>query len=351
MFTKAPIVKYPVAIAASLTLATSAVWAQEISLTRLNRVTVSGPKASVTANAGLPVAPKQTYPIALGVNPKGIVYSVATEESYDEADIALVGGSTSPIAPAFTSQGMPMQPKPIAGQGMSGLFKDPHGLAFDKEGNFYVADAGKSSVSKLSPSGKLLTQFGLPGSGKAELNHPYGVAVDPSGDIYVADTNNHRIVKLSPNGDYLLGWGTRGSKEGQFFFPQALTLDRSGYVYVADFANNRIQKFTNDGTFVTAWGEAGSKPGQFNYPSSLAIDPQNHVWVTDLMNHRLQVFTPDGGLIATIGSFGANAAGATEFNFPRSIAFTPNGDLWLAQPGVHAVDQYRVSFATATASR
>jgi sugar lactone lactonase YvrE len=349
MFKYAPFVKAFAMAAGPLTIC-GALAAQTISLQRIDRISHLAPLTSTVPGSTATTTTGAQHVVAVAVAPSGAVYSVASE-SYATADYT-APTSTAVTNSRFLPEVTTSAPKTVGAKGSGpGQLNDPRGIAIDSRGNFYLADAGNNRIQKFSPDGTFAAIIGAPGSGKGELSHPYGVAVDKSGTLYVADTNNHRIVKFGADGAYLASWGTRGSNQGQFHFPQALAVDQLGNVYVADFANNRIQKFANDGTFLTAWGQAGSNPGQFNYPSSVAVDQHDHIWVTDLMNHRLEVFTSEGTLLSTIGSFGANAATSTEFNFPRSVAFAPNGDLWLAQPGAYAVDRYKVTEATTTASR
>ena len=91
----------------------------------------------------------------------------------------------------------------------AGMFVFPHGIAVDKEGNVYVADAdGKNgkghTVVKFSPEGKVLMTLGkagMPGDAPGFFNRPSAVAVAPNGDIFIADghatnkSNAGRVVK------------------------------------------------------------------------------------------------------------------------------------------------------------
>jgi hypothetical protein len=125
-----------------------------------------------------------------------------------------------------------MNGKPIKSFG-GGLFVSPHGLTFDKEGNFYIADyqgkPGKGHVVyKFNQDGKILMTLGTPGvagDGPNQFNEPNEVAIAPNGDLFVA--NGHsikpdsaaRIVKLSPDGKFIKAWGKLGTGPGEFRFP------------------------------------------------------------------------------------------------------------------------------------
>ena len=78
----------------------------------------------------------------------------------------------------------------------------PSALAFDNQGNMYLADAGNQRIRKVHASGVISTVAGngaasYSGDGgsplAASLKNPAGVAVDASGNLYIADTDNNRI--------------------------------------------------------------------------------------------------------------------------------------------------------------
>lgn len=80
----------------------------------------------------------------------------------------------------------------------------PAGLATDKDGNLYIADADNNVIRKVATDGTITTVVGngTPGFGGdygpvngCNLNRPFGVAVDAQGELYIADANNQRIRK------------------------------------------------------------------------------------------------------------------------------------------------------------
>ena len=92
-----------------------------------------------------------------------------------------------------------------------------------------------------------------PGSGGAgdQFTRPSDVAWDADGNIFVADGHgaNARVAKFDKNGRFLASWGARGSEPGQFTTPHGIATDAAGNVYVADQGNKRIQVFDNAGVF------------------------------------------------------------------------------------------------------
>jgi len=182
----------------------------------------------------------------------------------------------------------------------AGMFDFPHGIALDKDGNVYVADAdGKNGkghvVVKFSPDGKVLMTLGhpgMPGDAPGYFNRPSAVAVAPDGTIFVADGHgagsNARIVKLSPDGTVLKTWGKAGTGPGEFNEPHGIALDSAGRVFVADRVNARIQIFDQDGKFLAEWH-------QFGRPSAVFIDKNDVMYVADSQTEDKTGCTPDPG--------------------------------------------------------
>ena len=168
----------------------------------------------------------------------------------------------------------------------AGLFAFPHGLTFDKDGNFWIADQGRNGkgdqVFKFSPDGKILMTLGkagVPGDGPDTFNQPNAVAIAPNGDIFISDGHsqgrgNARVIKFTRDGKFVKQWGGHGSAPGQFEVPHALAFDSQGRLFVADRGNNRIQIFDQDGNFIAEWK-------QFSRPSGLFIDRNDVLYVAD----------------------------------------------------------------------
>jgi DNA-binding beta-propeller fold protein YncE len=144
---------------------------------------------------------------------------------------------------------------------------------------------------------------GVPGD---NFNRPTDVAWDAQGNIYVADGyGNSRIAKFDRNGKYIKSWGSRGSAPGQFNIPHTMAIDAQGLVYVGDRGNNRIQVFDGEGNFKTQFINVGA-------PSAICITPGPRQFLyasnsnpsTTMDNGEIYKMTLDGRIVGRFGTAG-----------------------------------------------
>lgn len=158
----------------------------------------------------------------------------------------------------------------IAGNGTLGFYGDgglavgaslatPLGMAMDKLGNLYFADADNNRIRRINPAGVITTVVG-DGVGRfagdqnfassASLNIPEDLAFDNAGNLFIADAGNNRVRKVDSSGlmSTLAGTGQDGysgdggpANAAMVSFPWGLTTNAAGSVYIADRVNNRIR--------------------------------------------------------------------------------------------------------------
>lgn len=158
---------------------------------------------------------------------------------------------------------------------------------------------------------------GVPGSG---LNRPADLAFDKDGNIYIADGvggNNNRVLKIDKNGDFVRHWGHTGKGDGQFEGVKAIAVDAQGNVYAADMGNKRIQVFDGDGNYKSQFAGVGTPialcmttgPTQYLYVSH-AGDPDG---MDDAAIYKVKL---DG---TVVGKFGSAGKLPKEFGIANSI--------------------------------
>jgi hypothetical protein len=176
---------------------------------------------------------------------------------------------------------------------------------------------------------------GPPGAGAQgeQLNRPTDVAWDSEGNIYVADGfGNSRIAKYDKNGKWLMNWGQTGTATGQFQTVHGIAIDAQNNVYVADRGNRRIQVFDSKGAFKTQFQNVGTPwaicitpgPRQYMYVSN-SNPPDNLDYDGEIVKLELN------GRI--VGKFGKVGKQMKEFGTVNAIDCRSENDLLVGELG------------------
>jgi uncharacterized protein (TIGR03437 family) len=221
------------------------------------------------------------------------------------------------------------------GAATSAQILPPIGLAADANGNLYIAEsgAGVPHVRKVNSSGIITTyagsgsSAGFSGDGgpavNAQLNTLAGLAVDKAGNLYIADAGNYRVRKVDTSGIIttvagtgqidLGGNGDGGVATSAALQPSGLAFDAAGNLDVADYSAGRIRRIAF-GTappglsvsstalyFATTVGGSGA-PSQVLMVSSAGAPISFKVAVTSTSGGSwLGVGTSSGATPASIG--------------------------------------------------
>ncbi|WP_299058067.1 hypothetical protein, partial [uncultured Polaribacter sp.] len=282
----------------------------------------------------------------------------------------------------------------VNGTGTNASFDDPSGMAFDSDGNLYVADEDNHVIRKITPSGVVSTFAGsgtdgfTDGQGSAaSFYYPRDIAIDTHGNLFVVDQENYAIRKITPSGMVsTFAGGTDGSSDGtgsnaEFLYlnniaidandvlyvtsedstirkittraevttllsdeaisgnPKGIVVDAVGNLYVA--AENRVCKVTQEGEVSILAGseDAGYQDGdgqdaRFNYIQGITIDPAGNLYVADEDNNRIRKITPSGTVTTIAGNenndFQTGIGVLSSFDNPRGILFDAVGNLYIS---------------------
>lgn len=203
----------------------------------------------------------------------------------------------------------------------------PRGIAYSpSDDTFFVVDR-MARIQHLDRKGKMINEWRMPDWRQGK---PVGLAVAPDGNLWVPDTHYHRVMVYTPAGKLIRQWGSPGTGPGEFVFPTDVAFDDKGRVFISEYGDHdRIQVFDQQGKYLYEIGSFGQGPGQFARPESMVIDGDT-IYVTDACNHRIAVFKTDGTFVRNMGTVGS---GPGQFRFPYGLAMDPRGRLVVCEFG------------------
>jgi sugar lactone lactonase YvrE len=206
------------------------------------------------------------------------------------------------------------------GRAISATLNRPTFVVVDPAGNLYITDSSNQRIRRVDLNGTITTfagngVAGFSGDGGlangASLAFPLGMAMDKTGNLYVADANNHRIRRINPSGviTTIAGNGVEGFSgdlgpaiSASLNYPEDVAIDGSGNLFIADSGNNRIRKVdsfgvisTTAGTIVNGFsGDGGpSVDAVLNFPWGLATDAAGDLYIADRVNNRIRKISPN----------------------------------------------------------
>jgi len=203
------------------------------------------------------------------------------------------------------------------------LFVTAHMVRVDADDNIWTTDVGAHMVLKLSPDGRVLLSLGrmrVPGDDVLHFNQPTDVAFDREGNIYVADgEGNSRVLKFNKYGNVLLGWGMKGSGPAQFDLPHSIAVD-GDLIYVGDRENARIQIFDLNGRYLREW--------KLGHPFGLFITPDHFIYMSDAIAGRILKINREGKAVGVLD--GPTPNKGRHFD-PHSVAVDKDNSIFTAE--------------------
>lgn len=152
------------------------------------------------------------------------------------------------------------------GIGEKAGFNEPTGLVIAANGDIYVADTGNQRIRKIDGVGKVTTIAGTGSGkivdsnymaggfadgdvANAQFNFPSGLAFDKQGNLFVADTLNHVVRVITTAGKVATVTGVAGESgnrigpesKAEFDRPYDVTVLDNGKLLIVDQMNNKVR--------------------------------------------------------------------------------------------------------------
>lgn len=190
--------------------------------------------------------------------------------------------------------------------------KQPHDVAFDKQGNIYITDTGNQRVLVFSPSGSFLFKFGFKAPEPGGFINPLGITVDKRYKIYVADQEKNKVIIFNSKGKFL--------KELDVVQPLKPVV-AGEKLYVASYAYVSVFNLRNL-KLLAKWGGKGRARENLDLATGLAVAPNKDMFVVDLGNLRLKSLNKQGKIRWIFGQpYNNKNPIGRQFGLPVSAAF------------------------------
>jgi DNA-binding beta-propeller fold protein YncE len=267
--------------------------------------------------------------------------------------------------------------KGFAGDGgpaLAAKLNEPYEVRFDRSGNVCWVERLNHCVRRLDVKTGIISTVagtgvaGFSGDGgpatKAQLSDPHSLAFDRNGDLYIADVRNHRVRKVDMKSGVittLLGNGKReptpdGAKLGSdtpVSGPRALDFGADGALWLAlreghavyrmDLARQTIHHVAGTGQKGFSGDGGPARTAALNGPKGIAVGPGGRVYVVDTENHVIRMIDPRSGLITLVAGSGTRGDGPEGdplrcgLNRPHGVFVDADGAVFIGDTETHRV--------------
>ena len=290
------------------------------------------------------------------------------------------------------------------GPAIKASFDQPHGIAFDSQGNMYVSDSQNNRIRKVDTSGTITTFAGTglkttaPGDNvavaQAGIQDPKQMMV-VNDVLYFCDTSHNMIRSIDLKANPLVVKTVAGTIQSKRFSgdggpanqanlnsAKGMFVEPDGSILVSDTDNNLIRKITPDGIIHTIAGDvaaaqAGPPAGStsstltgdssgdggpainahLNGPRGIIADAAGNIYIAETLGARVRRIDPQGNIDTIAGTGVANGRGRitgdpgptpalqAQLNWPHDLLLK-DGNLYVAD---QKDDRIRVIFDAAHA--
>jgi sugar lactone lactonase YvrE len=245
---------------------------------------------------------------------------------------------------------------------------EPFGVAFDRQGNWYICEYKGQRVTKVDTKGSISIFAGgddqnSEGSarGRLEFNDPHGLVISKDQRMYVADTLNHRALKIdlkTGRAGVVAGVGRAGysgdggpAVEATFNQFYAVDINQGGdKLYITDLGNRRVRLLDlKSGVVTTIAGDgqsgvpadgADAAQSPLVDPRATAVDSKGNLYILERRGNALRVVDKAGKIRTVIAPGAVAGAGAPGLNGPKHLCVDLKDNVIIADTENHLILKY-----------
>lgn len=309
------------------------------------------------------------FPGPLAVSPDGSLYVITGDNRIRKI---APDGTISLVAGTGTGTGL-NRDNGDGGPAVDATLNEPGGVAFDQQGNIYIADTANARVRKIGPNGIITT---VAGPGQQGVDYYNAVAVDPQGNLYVAWTHalppsveatvnrvnaDGSLTPVAGNGQPCTG-GVQFTRDGlpatqvQLCAVTGLSVDHNGLLNLSEGYYSLVLRLNADGTIQRLAGntaasnigdggpalEANLMGGEGFSPGPVGFDPAGNLYFPEPGDNLIREVTPtpyelqvSPAQIQVSGSTAQTQSIAVSANFAEPFPYsvqvsTGGGSSWLS---------------------
>lgn len=247
---------------------------------------------------------------------------------------------------------------PVVLAGVQEKIQNVSGMVQDAAGNYYIADAVRQVIHKVTPAGALSVYAGISGKPGADdgaaaaatfhMSIGFSVlAIDRAENLYLFDNCNALLRKITPTGVVSTVAGQRSAAcdwsaaeavvadgqgaQAQFGWMMGMVIDSNGDILLADFTGQAIRRVTPGG-LVRSEKLVDGRGGRI-YPSQLAVDASGTIYFSEGAGSRLFRWQQGVAVVVAGSNKRVSADGkgsAASFSNIRGMVADRDGNVLLA---------------------
>jgi sugar lactone lactonase YvrE len=244
------------------------------------------------------------------------------------------------------------------GPALAASLNEPYEVRFDRTGNMYFAEMQNHVVRRVDAKTKIITTVagtgapGFSGDGgpavKAQFRQPHSIAFDREGRLLVCDIGNHRIRRVDLAAGTIETWAGTGERrptpDGASVAgtplngPRAISGGAAGDLYLVlregnavfriDTAAGRIFHVAGTGETGYTGDGAAAISAKLAGPKGIAWAPDNSLYLADTENHAIRRVDLKSGIITTV---------VDGLKRPHGIFVDADGKVYIADSEHHRI--------------